>query len=162
MGSGKSTIGRMLAEELGMNFVDTDEELVERTGVAISVIFDTEGEKGFRQREAKLISELSALEGSVIATGGGAVLLPENRSCLRESGLVVYLQADIEVLYERTKNSKTRPLLVGQDIRKKLSEILQQRGSLYLETAHLTVKTGKMNARRMTVKIVSKVREQNQ
>lgn len=157
MGAGKSTVGRLLASQLKLEFMDTDDELERRTGVTIPVIFDIEGEAGFRQREARLVEELSALQGTVIATGGGVVLDEQNRSNLRNAGTVIYLRAELEVLYQRTKNSRNRPLLAGQNVRQKLTDILQQREPLYRETAHITLQSGVVTAAKMANTIVARL-----
>ena len=110
-GSGKSTIGRSLAKVLQLNFIDADHALATRTGVAIATIFELEGEVGFRQREAALIAELCQEAGSLVATGGGAILSPISRESLRRTGVVVYLKAKLDDLWTRTKNDSKRPLL---------------------------------------------------
>lgn len=141
MGVGKSTIGRHLAELLQRRFLDLDHEIEHRTGASIPLIFEIEGEAGFRKREALLLDELTALSDIVLATGGGAVLLPENRAHLRSRGHVVYLQADIETLVERTRRDRHRPLLQAVDPRAKLEELLHARQPLYEEIANLVIRT---------------------
>ena len=141
MGVGKSTIGRHLAELLQRRFLDLDHEIEHRTGASIALIFEIEGESGFRKREALLLEELTALSDIVLATGGGAVLLPENRAHLRNRGHVVYLQADIDTLVERTRRDRHRPLLQTVDPRKKLEELLHIRQPLYEEVASLVIRT---------------------
>ncbi|MEJ2567017.1 MAG: shikimate kinase [Gammaproteobacteria bacterium] len=118
MGAGKSTIGRHLAKSLGMEFVDSDHELERRTGASIPLIFDVEGEAGFRQREKKLIDELTQRNRIVLATGGGVVLDPDNRAWLRERGRVIYLYATVEQLLTRTAKDRNRPLLQTADPRR--------------------------------------------
>ena len=142
MGVGKSSIGRRLASRLGRSFIDCDEELTRRTGVEIEVIFDIEGEEGFRRRESKLLLELLAFRNIVLATGGGVVLLPENREALIRNGTVVYLTATVEQLARRTARDKKRPLLQAGDRLTRISELLAQRGPLYLEVADYSVDTG--------------------
>lgn len=142
MGVGKSTIGRHLAEILQRPFFDLDQEIERRTGAGIPLIFEIEGEAGFRRRESALLDELSAGSNIVLATGGGAVLSPENRAHLRDRGHVVYLEADIDTLVERTRRDRHRPLLQGVDPRSKLEELLRVREPLYREVAHFTVRTG--------------------
>ncbi len=141
MGAGKSTVGRQLAGLLGKRFQDADQEIEARTGVSISLIFEIEGEAGFRRREAAMLEELTRGEDLVLATGGGAVLAEENRRLLRERGTVVYLNAPLDILLLRTARDKNRPLLKTPDRRKRLEEILAVREPLYRETAHLIVET---------------------
>ena len=157
MGSGKSTIGRLLAKKMNVDFFDTDEVLESRTGVSISTIFEIEGESGFRERESKLIDEFRDLDGVVIATGGGAVLAPENRENLRKMGQVIYLHASLEILFERTQHSKNRPLLSSGDIKEKLRLILADRSALYEDTAHHIVETGVLSPADMLLQIASLV-----
>ena len=140
-GSGKSTIGRSLAKVLQLNFVDADHALAARTGVSIATIFELEGETGFRQREAALISELSGAAGILVATGGGAILSSMNRELLRRTGAVVYLKAKLDDLWTRTKNDSKRPLLRTSDPRSVLASLLETREPLYAEIADLIVET---------------------
>ena len=141
MGAGKSTIGRHLARVLGQRFVDADREIEARTGASISLIFDLEGEAGFRRRESAVIAELAAGEGLVVATGGGAVLDPGNRAALRQRGTVVYLHAPLEVLIRRTRRDRDRPLLQTADPRASLERIVRDRDPLYREVADLVIET---------------------
>lgn len=141
MGAGKSTIGRHLARVLGQRFVDADREIEARTGASISLIFDLEGEAGFRRRESAVIAELAAGEGLVVATGGGAVLDPGNRAALRQRGTVVYLHAPLEVLVRRTHRDRDRPLLQTADPRASLERIVLDRDPLYREVADLVIET---------------------
>jgi shikimate kinase len=142
MGAGKTTIGRHLATLLHKRFVDVDHEIEKRTGVTIPVIFEIEGEAGFRRRESAVIDELTRERDIVLATGGGAVLLEESRKLLKERGTVVYLQADIETLVERTRRDRNRPLLQTSDPRGKIEELLRQREPIYRELADVVVDTG--------------------
>jgi shikimate kinase len=141
MGAGKSAVGRQLARLLHMDFVDSDDEIENRTGVDISFIFEKEGEEGFRKREAKVIDELSARQGIVLATGGGAVLDPQNRSFLGGRGFVIYLQTSVKQQLDRTSRGKNRPLLENGDKQKVLEELMEIRDPLYREIADLTVET---------------------
>ncbi len=138
-GAGKTTVGRQLARRMQRNFIDADHEIESRTGVRIPLIFDIEGELGFRDREAKVIAELAARNDLVVATGGGAVLRPENRAALRQGGTVIYLNASPELLYERTKLDPNRPLLQVDDPRRKLDELFAQRDPLYRDVADIVV-----------------------
>ena len=142
MGVGKSSVGRRLASRLGRDFIDCDEELTRRTGVEIEVIFDIEGEAGFRRRESKLLLELVAMRGIVLATGGGVVLLAENRAQLKRNGTVVYLTAAPEQLSRRTARDKKRPLLQTGDRMARMHELLAEREPLYREVADCSVDTG--------------------
>jgi len=141
MGAGKTTVGRQLAKELAMDFVDSDKEIEQRTGANISLIFDIEGEQGFRAREHDVIEELTARDNIVLATGGGAILDSENRTNMTDRGIVIYLQASVDQLYKRTSKDKKRPLLQTQDPKAKLQALLEAREPLYLEVADLVVKT---------------------
>lgn len=139
MGVGKTTIGRRLARRLDKQFIDSDRELEKRTGATISLIFDVEGETGFRERETRLLDELTAGKDLVLATGGGAVLSEANRRRLKERGIVVYLYASPELLMKRTAHDQTRPLLNTGDRLGKILALLEERGPLYRETADLSL-----------------------
>lgn len=141
MGAGKSTIGRHLAELLRKEFLDSDLEIERRTGASISLIFEIEGEDGFRRRETVVIDELTRKDNLVLATGGGAILVDENRRALRSRGAVVYLHAPIDVLVKRTHRDRNRPLLRSGDRQQTLEEIVQARESIYRETAHVVIDT---------------------
>jgi shikimate kinase len=155
MGSGKSTVGRRLASALGRPFVDSDKEIERRCGVAIATIFEVEGEAGFRRREAALIEELSRQPGIVLATGGGAVLLEENRRLLRERGFVVYLCASVPELWHRLRSDKVRPLLRTPDPRQRIAELVEKRDPFYRECAHHVVITGRQPADKVVREIVA-------
>jgi shikimate kinase len=159
MGAGKSTIGRHLAKTLELEFVDSDHEIERRTGASIPLIFDVEGEAGFRQREKKIIDELTQRSGIVLATGGGAVLDQENRACLRERGMVIYLYAAIDHLLARTAKDRNRPLLQTPDPRGRLQELMLARDALYREVADVVVDTGGRTARSTEREILAKIRE---
>lgn len=140
-GAGKSTVGRALAKCLHLTFVDADQAITDRTGVAIATIFELEGEAGFRQREAALIDELSARSDLVVATGGGVILRESNRTSLRATGTVVYLRAKIDDLWARTQHDSKRPLLRAENPRAVLASLLEIREPLYAEVADLVVET---------------------
>lgn len=137
MGSGKSALGRSLAARLGLRFADTDRRIEKRTGVDITTIFEHEGEAGFRARERAVVAELCAGRDQVIATGGGAVLDPANRACLRASGHVVHLHVDVAVQLARLARDRDRPLLHAGDRREVLERLARERDPLYAEVAHL-------------------------
>lgn len=139
MGSGKSTVGRNLACLLHKDFIDSDHELEERCGADIPWIFDIEGEEGFRKRETTVLQDLCSRKNTVIATGGGAVLLEENRRILKSTGLVVYLTADLDVLFSRVSKDSTRPLLQVDNPRQVYTDIFHKRDPLYRETADVVV-----------------------
>lgn len=146
MGAGKTTVGRRLARLLSRQFIDTDQALEERTGVSVSHIFEIEGERGFREREARLLAEVSRApdrggRGAVIATGGGIVLRESNRRLMRR-GLVVYLRASLELLCERLQGCQTRPLLSAPDPKSKIAQLLEERDPLYTADARLIVDVG--------------------
>jgi shikimate kinase len=141
MGSGKSAVGRHLARLFRLSFHDSDADIEAKTGVDVAFIFEKEGEAGFRLRERESIDRLTQLEGVVIATGGGAVIHPDNRRVLADRGVVVYLETSVEQQLERTRHGKHRPLLNDTDPKMKLSELMQERALLYREIADLTVST---------------------
>ena len=144
MGAGKTTIGRSLARILDREFLDLDHELEARCGVRVSLIFDIEGEEGFRRRETTALDECSRRRGIVLATGGGAVLSPENRKYLKERGVVVYLRASADELFRRVSRDRNRPLLQTPDPKGRLRSLLQEREPLYEEVASITFDTGSM------------------
>lgn len=141
MGAGKSTIGRHLAELLNKDFRDSDSEIEKRTGAGIPLIFEIEGETGFRTRESSIIDDLTRLSNMVLATGGGAVLSPDNRKILRERGIVVYLHAPLETLLQRTHRDRHRPLLQTDDRRRTLEDILKAREPVYRQAADMVIET---------------------
>ena len=156
MGSGKTTIGRALAKKLNMRFVDSDHEIESRTGTSIPVIFEVEGEESFR-READVIRDLTALDNIVLATGGGAVLRPENRALLKSRGTVIYLRTGITQILQRTAKDKNRPLLQTVDPRKRLEEMSRLREPLYREVAHVVIETGRPNLQYLVHAIMSQI-----
>lgn len=141
MGSGKSAVGRQLARALNLPFHDSDAEVERRTGVDIPFIFEKEGEAGFRQREREAIEALTAIPRIVLATGGGAVLLAENRRNLRERGCVVYLQTSVLQQAERVRYGRNRPLLSAGDSTTRLQDLMEVRAPLYAETADIIIPT---------------------
>ena len=141
MGAGKSAVGRQLARLLHLEFVDSDQEIESRTGVDVPFIFEKEGETGFRQREAKVIDDLSQKEGIVLATGGGAIIDPENRNHLGARGFVIYLHTSVDQQLSRTRKGRIRPLLENGDPRAVLESLMATREPLYREIADLTVET---------------------
>jgi shikimate kinase len=145
MGAGKTTVARQLARRLGKTFYDTDHEIERRTGVRVQVIFEIEGEPGFRAREAQMVDSLTALQDVVLGTGGGVVLKPENRALLAARGFVIYLRAQPRDLYQRTRHDKSRPLLATDDPLAKLEELQRVRDPLYREVADLIVDTGRQS-----------------
>lgn len=149
MGAGKTTIGKFLANFLNKTFFDSDREIQKRTGVTIPLIFEIEGEPGFRKRETEMLLELVQTKNIVLATGGGAVLSAENREILMRNGTVIYLRATVDDLWRRTRQDKNRPLLQTPDPRRKLTELYAQRDPLYRETAHIVVESGRRSARHL-------------
>lgn len=160
MGAGKTSIGKMLAKELYLQFYDSDLEIEKRTGASIPWIFDLEGEQGFRQRESKMLEELTQQTNIILATGGGAILNPENRRILADRGIVIYLQAHLEDLVERTGRNQNRPLL-AKDARGVLEKLLIQREPLYLEIADLIYDTSKHNVSEITQQILTDLRQKH-
>ena len=159
MGSGKTTIGRHLATLLGFEFEDSDALVEARSGADIAWIFDVEGEAGFRNREQQAIAEATKRKNLVLATGGGAVLRAENRSLLRQRGVVVHLDAEAEVLIERVRRDRRRPLLQGQDVAQEVCRLLAERQPLYRATAHFAVLTDERPARTVAADILEKLHE---
>lgn len=153
MGAGKTTVGRVLARERGLCFIDSDHEIVARCGVSIPTIFEIEGEAGFRRRESCILDELTQRQGIVLATGGGAVLDPDNRQRLKTRGTVVYLHAQPQELWLRTRHDRNRPLLQTADPLKKLQELYAVRHPLYLETAHIVLDTGRQSVANLVAKL---------
>ncbi len=157
MGAGKSTIGRLLAKELHLPFKDSDKEIEVRTGANIPWIFDKEGEPGFRDRETAMIVELCHENGIVLATGGGAVMRPQNRQALRNGGRVVYLHASIEQQVARTSRDRNRPLLRNANPEKILRDLLALRDPLYREIADLVVETDERPPRMVVLDILERL-----
>lgn len=159
MGSGKTTIGRRLAPMLNREFIDLDEELERRCGVEVAVIFDIEGEAGFRARERELLAELTAGSGLILACGGGSVLDADNRRVLRERGLVVHLDADVGQQIRRLERDKRRPLLAAPDRRARLKSLAEQRNPLYREVADLVIPSANASPARMAHTVAGAIRE---
>ena len=157
MGSGKSAVGRQLANRLGLDFVDSDAEIESRTGVDISYIFEREGEAGFRVRESEILEELTRSVRTVIATGGGAVLDPATRSSLRDRGCVVYLRATVNQQLARTRGGTRRPLLMNPDPRGTLERLAGLREPLYEEVADLVVDTDGRRVRTVVQEILQRL-----
>jgi len=159
MGAGKTTIGRHLARLLNREFVDLDHELEARCGVRVSLIFDIEGEQGFRKRETAALDECSQRRGIVLATGGGAILAPANQRYLKERGVVVYLRATAEELFRRVARDRSRPLLQTPDPQARIGELLAQREPIYNSLADLTLETGSAPAAQIVRVLVSMLQQ---
>lgn len=157
MGSGKTAVGKYLARAIGATFVDSDHEVERRTGVDIAYIFEKEGEAGFRQRERDAIDALTQIEPLVLATGGGAILLPENRQWLASRGRVVYLQTSVTQQVSRVGRSTRRPLIADSDPREKLTQLMAQRAPLYAEIADVTVATDGRRVQSVAEEILRKL-----
>lgn len=158
MGAGKTTIGRQLARALKWPFYDSDKAIEESTGVDIATIFEFEGEEGFRDREQKMIQQLTQKNGIVLATGGGAILREQNRTLLKENGFVVYLQCSVERILERTRKDLQRPLLQTDNPKARIENLLAQRESLYLSCADYKIDTGAMQSKTVVNHILEKYR----
>ncbi len=159
MGAGKTSVGRLLAKRLGKTFCDCDQEIERRTGVKIPVIFEIEGEAGFRSREAAMLRELTARNDIVLATGGGAILREENRQTLTKSGTVVYLRASLDDLWQRTRHDRSRPLLQTPDPRAKLEELFALRDPLYREIATIVIDTGNQSLGNLANRLEQRLHE---
>ncbi len=161
MGAGKTTIGRQLASALRLPFYDSDRAIVENTGVDIPTIFEYEGEEGFRNREQAMISQLTEIDGIVLATGGGAVLRENNRKQLQSNGFVVYLQCSIEHILQRTRRDTQRPLLNTEDPKQQLETLFQEREPLYLSCADFKIDTGEMQSKLVVKNILQAYQQFN-
>jgi shikimate kinase len=157
MGAGKSAVGRQLARLLHLDFVDSDEEIEARTGVDIPFIFEKEGEAGFRKREARVIDDLSKRDGVVLATGGGAIMDPQNRNHLGARGFVIYLHTSVDQQLSRTRRGRERPLLADDDPRAVLELLMASREPLYREIADLTVDTDGRKVRAVANEILDRL-----
>ncbi|MFH0340625.1 MAG: shikimate kinase AroK [Chromatiales bacterium] len=153
MGAGKTTIGRQLARSMAKEFHDSDREIEARTGASVALIFDIEGEAGFRRRESKIIDELTLQQNMVLATGGGAVIDAYNRECMKTRGITVYLRASVDRLFTRTRRDINRPLLQTADPKHTLQELLRHREPLYREVADLVINTDGRTLRQVITEI---------
>jgi len=161
MGAGKTTMGRQIAKRLNMDFEDSDHAIEAHTGVDIPLIFEKEGEAGFRKRESAIIDELTQHKRLVLATGGGAVLAEENRRHLKNRGMVIYLHSDIKHLLERVGHDKKRPLLQTPDPATTLRDIMKIREPLYRETADIIINTGQQSIRAVINVMLDKIKAYN-
>ena len=159
MGAGKTSVGRLLAQRLGKRFIDADQEIEARCGVSIPVIFEIEGEAGFRQRERQVIDELTMLPDIVLATGGGAVLSEESRVRLHQRGLVIYLKASAAEIWHRTRRDRGRPLLATSDPQQRIIDLLAAREPLYAETAHVAIESTHESVRSMVARLIDALAE---
>jgi shikimate kinase len=159
MGAGKSTIGRQLASALHLEFKDCDHELVRQTGASIPLIFEIEGEEGFRKRESAMLDQLTSEPVQVMATGGGAVLAEDNRKYLMSRGIVIYLYASIDQLFQRTSKDKNRPLLQTEDPRGRLQQLMDERDPLYREVADMIIHTEDRSVRSVVKEIVARLKQ---
>lgn len=159
MGAGKTTVGKLLAKRLRKTFLDSDQEIQKRTGVTIPVIFEIEGESGFRARESAVLKELAAMDNIVLATGGGAVLSLENRQLLSRHGTVVYLRAVVDDLWARTRHDRNRPLLQTEDPRAKLAGLFAERDPLYQEVADIIIDTSSQSVYTLVRQLEQRLRQ---
>lgn len=162
MGAGKSTVGRFLADRLHYQFVDSDHVIEQKTGASIPMIFDIEGESGFRLREEQVIDEWTQKPEVVLATGGGAIMSPENRKHLRSRGVVVYLKSSVEALVQRTRHDRNRPLLQNDDPERVLRKLIAEREPFYEEVADLIIQTQQASIHRVVRQILDEVEALNQ
>jgi shikimate kinase / 3-dehydroquinate synthase len=159
MGAGKTTVGKLLARQLGKTFIDSDEEIQRRTGVTIPHIFDVEGEAGFRTRESGVIQELLKQDNIVLSTGGGAIISPQNRAMMKQDGLVVYLKSSVHDLWQRTRHDHNRPLLQTDNPRARLQELHDLRDPLYTDAADIIIPTGKQSVQILLERLQHKLEE---
>lgn len=161
MGAGKTAIGKELARQLELDFLDADQEIERRTGVDIPLIFEKEGEAGFRRREREVVAELTQRERLVLATGGGAVLDPANREALKSRGRVIYLKASLASQAARTAQNRNRPLLHTEDREARLEQLFEIRRPLYEDLADLTVDTDSGQVKQITQRIIKELERQD-
>ncbi|HSN17610.1 MAG TPA: shikimate kinase AroK [Gammaproteobacteria bacterium] len=161
MGAGKTAIGKELARQLELDFLDADQEIERRTGVDIPLIFDKEGEAGFRRREREVIAELTQRPALVLATGGGAVLDPANREALKSRGCVIYLRASLEAQAARTAQNRHRPLLHTEDRESRLKQLFEMRRPLYEGLADVTIDTDSGQVKQITQRIIKELERQD-
>jgi len=160
MGAGKTTIGNKLAESLNKQFFDSDHEIERKTGAAIPLIFELEGEQGFRKRESEIIEELTKKNDLILATGGGAIISKANRQLLKRTGFVIYLQAPLDQLLKRTEKDRNRPLLQTANPRATLANLIEKREPFYKEVADLTFETDQKNLRDIVSEITKILKQQ--
>lgn len=158
MGAGKSTIGRLLAKELGYRFLDSDKVIEERCGANIPWIFDVEGEEGFRRRESAILAELAQETGVVVATGGGAVVREENRRHLSQGAFIIYLKTSLEQQYDRTRKDRNRPLLQKPNPRAILETLFSERDPIYRDLANLVMHTDRKSPRLVARQLLNRIR----
>jgi len=158
MGSGKTTVGRYLAQRMGLDFLDLDQEIERRCGVDVSLIFEIEGEAGFRSRETAMLDELSQRDSILLATGGGSVLSEVNRSLLRSRGLVVWLNTSVDQQLKRLERDQRRPLLRAPNRRQRLEAMAEARNPLYQACAHLIVKSANISPAQMAARAEREIR----
>lgn len=161
MGAGKSTIGRQLAQQLNMEFFDSDHEIERRTGADVAWVFDVEGEAGFRIREEKVINELTEKQGIILATGGGSIKSRETRNRLSARGIVVYLETSIEKQLARTQRDKKRPLLQVDEPKEVLESLATERNPLYEEIADITIQADEQSAKTIANQIIKMLESSN-
>ncbi len=161
MGVGKTTIGKMLAKDLGLQFIDTDQEVERRAGADVSWIFDVEGEEGFRTRETNVLDDLTQRSKVLLATGGGSILKPENRRFLYSRGVVVFLDTTVEMQLKRTEKDKKRPLLQNGNPRETLTRLKAERDPIYQELADIKITLGDSNSRKVVNTIIRKLEQEN-
>ena len=160
MGSGKTSIGKKLSKMMKFNFIDTDHLIEEKTGVDIPTIFEHEGESGFRKRENGILEDISNIENSVLGTGGGIIILEENRKIIKNMGFIVYLTASIKELVYRTEQDRNRPLIKDGDTKKKIEEILKEREKIYENISNIKISTDNYDTVKLS-KIIIKNYEKN-
>ena len=159
MGSGKTSIGKKLSKMMKFNFIDTDHLIEEKTGVDIPTIFEHEGESGFRKRENKILEDISNIENSVLGTGGGIIILEENRKIIKNMGFIVYLTASIKELVYRTEQDRNRPLIKDGDTKKKIEEILKEREKIYENISNIKISTDNYDTVKLSKIIIKNYEE---